>query len=212
MWTSKARRTWAALTVAFATALIVTGAASADTGLATATIKQLSPGVPAAPPDCTLIVGAPAPGFSLSDEVFAGPFTDVSGKSAESKLFLKSNVQAVQNAAICIVSEPDALGYVNFFGLVGGTATIDRTDAAGKNTLVATYGSFAAGQLNLLSGEIAVQWLPGGSYTITGASGKFAKAFAVGESGAATATAYSPGAGSPEVGTLVISFDFEGKK
>lgn len=203
-------RKWGAAVVGLAVALAMTTAASADMGLATASVTQLSVGTPGTAPDCTQIVGAPVPGFSQIGEVFAGLFTDVSGRSRESKLLSKSAVRVVQDAAICLVSVPDPAGYVEFYGVVGGSATIARNDESGKNTLTAVYGSPVSGKVNVVTGEIAVQWLPGGAYTIAGVTGKFARAFEVGETGTATATAYSPALGVPEVGTFVISFNFEG--
>ena len=202
----KVNRFWPALAVAFGAALVIVTAASADTGLATATVVQQAPGVQQG------ILCAPGvPGFVALGEIFAGPFTEVSGKSKESKLLEKSSVTVVQNATICIVGYPDGSGNVPFLGSVSGDATITRKDSSGRNVLGASYGSPVAGTLNVFSGAINVVWQPGGAYVITDASGKFARDFTVGEYGTATATASSPGYGAPESGVLQISFDFEAK-
>lgn len=202
----KVNRFWPALAVAFGAALVIVTAASADTGLATATVAQTSAGT-----RVNIECAPGVPGFLALGEAFSGPFTDVSGKSKESKLLEKSSVAVEQNATVCVIGYPDAYYNVPFAGSVYGTATISRHDSSGKNVLGASYGSPIAGTLNLLTGAINVTWQPGGQYVITDVAGKFAKSFTVGEANAATATASSKGLGAPESGVLQISFDFEPK-
>lgn len=209
----------AAIAIGLASTLVIAVAASADTGYATAAVTQVSTGTvttyPAALPECNVLLGVPdfvpIPGFTAYGEVFAGPFTHVSGKSKESKLLSKSGIEVAQNATVCLVSAPDESWNASFYGAVQGVAAITRVDGRGKHSLTAEYGSPVAGTVNLATGAITVQWLEGGAYQITGVSGKYADAFEVAETGAATATAYSHGYGSPEVGTLAISFDFKAK-
>ena len=185
----------AALSVA-SVALAAHGAFSA-----TAQIVQRDPGVVtpiAQGGDCGL-----APGATVTGEIFNGAFGVFSASTA-ANVIIGSQVSAVQSATLCFTAGPDSSGNVPFVGAVGGTATITKGNPAANGSLVAGYGAIISGTLNVITGGLTVDWVPGtGGWAAVSATGIYAGLG--GHSGPASATAAAMVGPSPEVGSLTIS-------
>lgn len=198
----KSMKTVGALLAAMGAALAGTVAASADSGVATATVVQMEKGT-------TTPIACPfnpfAPGFLVTGEVFAGAFGRVTGNTPQAHALRGSQIEVAQDAVICVAGAPDAEGDAPFAGVVFGTATIIKGNPE-KGELAASYSSPVTGTLNVFTGAISVEWTPNGVYGITGATGRYAGLFIPG--GTADVTAESHRGTAPEVGTLDLTFNF----
>lgn len=196
------KRTWAAVAAAFGTALVMVTAASADS--ASSTLIQRSAGTfeIIEPDDCDGL------GLKVTGERFEGAFGQVTGLTIKALLLKGSNVAVTQNAVLCFpgtASPDDVLSYVGpFDGSVDGNAVVSKVSPA-INRLDAEYGSDVVGDIDMTTGALAVQWT-GGTWTVTGVKGIYGQGFSVGETGDATASAFSPNFYAPEVGSLDLTF------
>ena len=166
---------------------------------ATAQIVQRDPGVVTFI-DCG---SGPRSGVTITGEIFRGAFGVFSGSGA-ADVIQGSQVSAAQSAILCFTAGPDPSGNVPFLGTVGGTATITKGNAGANGTLVAGYGAYMSGTLNVSTGGLSAEWVPNtGGWFTRSATGDYAGL--AGASGPASATAAAAVGPSPEVGSLTIS-------